>query len=95
MNITDSSSNDAWLAAGALGRVVGVHGVHGRDIFQLRHNWCWPCSLYVNTLSSVLYDGVRGGGLETGWTVVLVTAIALAARWAHHDGLCNVCIVTL
>ncbi len=40
VNRADGCSNAARLSAGALGRVFGVHGVHGRDILQL--DWCGP-----------------------------------------------------
>ncbi len=43
MKSTDGCSNAAWLSGGVLGRILGVHGVHGRDILQL--DWCGPCRI--------------------------------------------------
>jgi hypothetical protein len=35
----------ARVSGVALGRVLGVHGLHRRDILQL--DWCGPCRLYA------------------------------------------------
>jgi hypothetical protein len=55
VNSTNGCSDAARLSAGALGRILGVHGVHGRDILQL--NWCAPCRLF----NVVRYAGVNDG----------------------------------
>ncbi len=45
VTLADGCSNAARGSGVALGRVIGVHGLHGGDILQL--DWCGPCRLYA------------------------------------------------
>ena len=38
-------STHVYFTYVALGRVLGVHGLHRRDVLQL--DWCGPCRLYA------------------------------------------------